>query len=210
LQLIEATILTKVQQSWVTAISERYQPRLRLLQSKPSGKPGEVLQLFEIDIDSDLKDELLRHLQSDPDISELAIAHTNSRGLRGLVRARGPVSRCIADSDCFLLHASNLADATMAWRVMGAQRSFRRLLGRLQSSGIDHRVIDRSLVRSKRSLTARQEWILRLALKKGYFDIPKRTHVRSLAKLVEISPPAVHESLRKSQKKLVMEYLGNA
>jgi predicted DNA binding protein len=210
LKLVETTILTKGHQNWVSAITGRYQARVRLLQSKPSGKLDEVLQLFEITIDGKLKDKLLGYLQADPDISELEITNSSDGRLTGLIRVKGTVSRCVADSDCFLLYASNNPDTTMVWRVLGVERSFKRLLARLESRGIEYKISDKSVVSGKRRLTARQEWILHLAFQKGYFDDPKKIHIRSLAKLVGISPPALHESLRKTQRKILEEHLRSA
>jgi predicted DNA binding protein len=181
-----------------------------LLQSKPSGKLDEVLQLFEITIDSKLKDMLLGYLQGDPDISELEITNSSNGRLTGLIRVKGTVSRSIADSDCFLLYASNNPDTTMVWRVLGVDRSFKRLLARFESRGIEYKISDKSVVSGKRRLTARQEWILHLAFQKGYFDDPKKIRIRSLAKLVGISPPALHESLRKTQRKILEEHLRNS
>jgi predicted DNA binding protein len=209
LKLVEATILAEGHQNWIKAITERYGAKLRLLQSKPSGREDEVLQLFEIIVDSNVKDELLRYLRGDPDISELQITNSSHGRLTGLIRAGGVISRCIADSDCFLLSASNESDATIVWRVLGAERSFKRLLVRLESKGIGYKITDKSVVSSKRRLTARQEWILRMAFEKGYFDDPKKTHIRSLAKFLEISPPTLHESLRKTQRKILEEHFRN-
>ena len=210
LKLVEATILAEGHQDWIRAITERYQARLRLLQSKPSGKQDEVLQLFEVMVDGSLKDKLLRYLRGDPDISELQITSSSHGRLTGLIRAEGVISRCIADSDCFLLYASNESDATIAWRVLGAEGSLKRMLVRLEDKGIEYEISDKSVVSSKRRLTARQEWVLRMAFEKGYFDDPKKTHIRSLARLLEISPPTLHESLRKTLRKILEEHLKNA
>jgi predicted DNA binding protein len=210
LKLIEATIIAEGHQNWIRAITERYGAKLRLLQSKPSGKEDEVLQLFEIIADGNLKGKLLRYLKGDPDISELQITNSSHGRLTGLIRAGGVISRCIADSDCFLLYASNESNATIVWRVLGAESSFKRLLVRLESKDIEYKITDKSVVSGKRRLTERQEWILRVAFEKGYFDDPKKTHIRSLAKFLEISPPTLHESLRKTQRKILEEHFRNA
>jgi predicted DNA binding protein len=210
LKLVEATIVTYLHKSWVSAITERYQARLKLLQSKPSEKLDEVLQQFEITIDDKLKNRLIRYLQSRPDISELAITNSSSGRVTGLIRVKGVVSRCIADSDCFLLYASNNPDTTMVWRVFGPESSFKHLLARFERRGIEYKIMDTTVVSSKRKVTARQEWILHLAFQEGYFDNPKTTHIRSLAKLAGITPPALHESLRKTERKIIEEHLRNA
>ncbi len=210
MRLVEATILAEGHQDWIRAITERYHARLRLLQSKPSGGQDEVLQLFEIIVDGSLKDKVLRYLHGDSGISELQITNSGQGRLTGLVRAEGVISRCIADSDCFLLHASNESGATISWRVLGAERSFERLLARLESRGIEYKIGEKSVVSIKRRLTARQEWVLRVAFEKGYFDDPKKTHLRSLARLLDVSPPTLHESLRRTQRKILEEHFRTA
>ena len=210
LKLVEATIEAEGHQNWIREITERYRARLRLLQSKPSAREDEVLQLFEIIVDGGLKPDVLRYLKGDPDISELQITSSSHGRLTGLIRAVGVISRCIADSDCFLLHASNESDATISWRVLGAEASFKRLVTRLESKGMDYRISDISVVSSKRRLTARQEWILRVAFEKGYFDDPKKIHIRSLARFLEVSPPTLHESIRKTQRKILEEHFRNS
>lgn len=210
MKLLEATILAEGHQNWIRAITERYGARLRLLQSKPSGRQDEVLQLFEITVDGNLKDSLLSHLQRDPDISELRITNSSHGRLTGLIRAVGVMSRCIADSDCFLLYASNESEATISWRVLGAKASFKRLLVQLGSKNIEYKIGEMSIVSSKRRLTARQEWMLRVAFEEGYFDSPKKIHIRPLARLLQVSPPTLHESIRKTQRKILEEHFRNS
>lgn len=206
--MVEATILARGHQNWIEMITERYRASLRLLQSKPSRKRDEVLQLFEIIVDRKMKDELLGYLHDDPEISDLKITNSSHGRLTGVVRARGVISRCIADSDCFLLYASNESDPVITWRVLGTERSFRGLLARLENRGIKYTIGDMSLVSNIGRVTARQEWILHQAFEKGYYDSPKRIHIRALAKLLEMSHPALHESLRKTQRKILEEHLG--
>ena len=207
--MVEATILAGGHQKWIEVITERYRAKLRLLQSKPSRKRDEVLQLFEIIVDAKVKDRLLRYLEDDPEISELRITNSSLGRLTGVMRARGAISRCVADSDCFLLYASNASSPVIAWRVLGTERSFKALLVRLEKRGIKYRIGDISVVKSRGRVTARQEWILRQALEKGYYDSPKRIHIRGLAKLLGITPPALHESLRKTQRKILDEHFGS-
>ena len=208
MKLVEATLLARGHQRWIETITQRYGAKLRLLQSKPSKKKDEVLQLFEIIVDGKVKESLLSYLRDEPEISELKITSSSLGRLMGVVRARGAISRCIADSDCFLLYASNGSSPVISWRVLGTERSFKGLLARLERRGIRYRIGDMSMVKGKGRVTARQEWILHQALDNGYYDSPKRIHIRGLAKVLEISPPALHESLRKTQRKILEEHFG--
>jgi len=208
MKLIEATILARGQQNWIEVITDRYRARLRLLQSKPSRKRDEVLQLLEIIVDSKAKEELLGYLRNDPEISNLKITDSSHGRLTGIVTARGAISRCIADSDCFLLDASNESDPVIAWRVLGTERSFKGLLTRLVNRDIKFRIGEKTIISNKGRVTARQEWVLQQAFERGYYDIPKRIHIRALARQLKISHPALHESLRLTQRKLLEEHFG--
>lgn len=207
MRLVDATILAEGRQNWISAVTERYLARLGLLQSKPSHEPDEVLQLFEMVVDDKHRDQLVGYLRSDPEVSEFHITNSSRGRLTGLIRARGVISRCIADSDCFLLYASNESGAMIAWRVLGAERSFKRLLDRLEKKGIEYSIGGLSIVSSRSRVTARQEEVLRVAFDEGYFDDPKRVTIRELARLLGVSPPTVHESLRRTQRKILGEHL---
>ncbi len=181
---------------------------MRLLQSKRSQRRDEVLQIFEITVDRKLKDRLIRYLQNDPGISELVITNSSHGRLVGMIRAKGVIMRCIADSDCFLIEASNDPGEKIAWKVLGTDRSVRDLLSKLRKKGVDFEISEISEVKRKQMLTARQEWLLRSAYEKGYFDYPKKIRIGSLARMLQVSPPTLYESLRKTQKKLYDEHFG--
>jgi predicted DNA binding protein len=210
LKLIEATFLARGQQKWIDAVTVRYGARLTLLHSKRSRRQGEALQLFEITVDRTLKDKLIGYLQNEPDISELEITNSSHGRLVGTIRAKGVIMRCIADSDCFLVQASNDSGGEIAWNILGTDRSLRELLNSLRRKGIDFEMGEISEVRRKKTLTARQEWLLRSAYEKGYFDYPKRIRIGPLARMLRVAPPTLFESLRKTQKRLLDEHFGKA
>lgn len=208
MKLVEAALLAKGHQRWIATVTSRYRARLRLLYSKPTRGREEVLQIFEIEVEPRLKERLTRYLQNNSEISELEITNSSRGRLIGLIRAKGVIMRLIADSDCFLVRASGEYGAPIRWEVLGTPRSIRSLEARLRGRGIRHSVVDMSEMRKRVALTARQDWLLRSAFERGYFDTPKRVRIRALAGLVGVSPPTLHESLRRSQRRLVEEHIG--
>lgn len=56
-------------------------------------------------------------------------------------------------------------------------------------------------------LTQRQNEILQLANKKGYYDIPRKISLSNLAKELNISPSALSETFRRIHKKISENYL---
>ena len=206
MELIEATILARGHQKWIDAITSRYKAKFRLLHSKPSRRRDEVLQLFEITVDQQLKDKMLRHLMNSREISELEVTDSSHGRVFGLVRAKGVIMRCITDSDCFLTSASGEYGAPIEWKVLGTKRSLRKLMTLLKSRKIGYEVTDISVVRRRKVLTTRQEWLLRSAFERGYFDYPKKVRIRSLASQLGVTAPTLHESLRKTQRRLIEEH----
>ena len=209
MERIEATILAKGHQRWIDSVTGRYGAKLRLLHSKRSRGRDEALQVFEITVDRKLKSKLVRFLQNDPEISELEITNSSHGRLVGMIRAKGVIMRCIADSDCFLAYASNDSGEEITWRVLGTDSALRNLLLSLKKKRIRFKVEDISAERRKQTLTARQEWLLRSAYERGYFDYPKRIRIGPLAQILKVSPPTLYESLRRTQKKLYDEHFGN-
>ncbi|MDG7026329.1 MAG: helix-turn-helix domain-containing protein [Nitrososphaerota archaeon] len=206
MDLVEATILVAGHQKWIDTVTGRYGARLRLLNSKGTRRRDEVLELFEITVDRKLEDRLLRYLRNSPDIAELEITNSSHGRLVGIARAKGVVMRCVADSDCFLVYASNGSSKEITWRVLGTNHSVKELLSRLKRLKVDFKVSDISEVKRKRALTTRQEWLIRSAYEGGYFDYPKRIRIGPLARMLEVAPPTLYESLRKTQKKLLEEH----
>jgi predicted DNA binding protein len=56
-------------------------------------------------------------------------------------------------------------------------------------------------------LTPRQEYILSLAFDLGYFDYPHRITLEELAEILDMSPSALSETLRRAIKRLIINYL---
>jgi predicted DNA binding protein len=55
----------------------------------------------------------------------------------------------------------------------------------------------------KSMLTNRQEEIIRAAFEKGYYDYPKKTTIKKLAKIFDISPSTLNEILQRGEKKVL-------
>ncbi len=206
MELIEATILARGRQKWIDAVTSRYRAKFRLFHSKPSKRRDEVLQLFEITVDQGLKEKMLRYLAGSREVSELEVTESSHGRVFGLVRSKGTIMRCIAESDCFLISASGEYGTPIEWRVLGTKRSLRRLMTKLKSKKIGYEVTDIAVARRKKVLTTRQEWLLRSAFEQGYFDYPKRVRIRALATALGVTAPTLHESLRKTQRRLIEEH----
>lgn len=61
--------------------------------------------------------------------------------------------------------------------------------------------------RRKADLTPKQKEVLELALKNGYFDIPRKITTKELSDMVDISDTAISQRLRRAMKKLTKHQL---
>ena len=52
-------------------------------------------------------------------------------------------------------------------------------------------------------LTEKQKRVFELAVEEGYYDIPKRTELKKLAKLVGISLATYQEHLKRAEAKII-------
>lgn len=166
-----------------------------------------VEELFEIMVDNVYSDNLVKDLREDRYISELEIVSAESGRITGSVKtSRCTACRSFAVSKCFLVSVSSKPDGYVEWIVIGSHEAYRELLGSLEGQGVGVEVKRLSKAKGGKSLTARQEQILQIALEKGYFEYPKNIDLRSLASILDVSAPTLSELLRKAQKKILTEY----
>lgn len=80
----------------------------------------------------------------------------------------------------------------------------------LQDFQKNHMIINVDWVEATvRELTAKQHELLKLAYEMGYYDFPKRIHIRELAKTLGISTAALAETLSTAKKKILSKYFEN-
>jgi predicted DNA binding protein len=108
---------------------------------------------------------------------------------------------------CILRSVSTASNGEIIWNFIGTGPAFRRFMQRLTDRGIMYKTLELSVVKSNGGLTSRQELILKAALELGFFEYPKKIHVKELAQLFGITPASLTETLRKALKKIVREYM---
>lgn len=111
---------------------------------------------------------------------------------------------------CILRSVSTAANGEVVWHLIGTGPACRKFMQRLTDRGIMYKTLELSLVKSNGGLTSRQELIVKAALELGFFDYPKKIHVKELAHLFGITPATLTETMRKAMKKIVKEYMSLA
>ncbi|GEM_PF-1829813 len=106
-----------------------------------------------------------------------------------------------------ILSIVNSGQHRMTLKMVLPSKSYLNVLkSELRREHIDFSVIDCVAFR-KRSMTAREYEVLRIALEKRYFDCTNRTSLTELSKIAGVAPPSLSETLRRATKKAVEFYL---
>ena len=79
----------------------------------------------------------------------------------------------------------------------------------LTNAGSDVQVLKKVQIRTHDGLTNRQTEVLKTALKMGYYDTPRKTTIRSIAKTLNVSHSTVAEILQRTEGKIVRDFLTN-
>jgi len=113
----------------------------------------------------------------------------------------------LSRSECFLRSATSIGNGKVLWRVVtGRKKSLASLVRDLKSVGCQIEVKSITKVEGSGMLTRRQDEVLRLALERGYYDCPKKTTIRDLARELNISPSALGEILQRGERAILEDY----
>jgi DNA-binding transcriptional ArsR family regulator len=154
--------------------------------------------------------ELTRHL----DITKLQILTRLEDGSLIAYVAGKPDARWIeADSSKYgYLLAPELTQKSLRKTIIGTRIQVERMLSRLEKAGMPFEIISASEARFTpdslfMSLTGSQRKTIAEAYNSGYFDFPRKTNSRKLAKSLGISKSTLSEHLRKAEKHLLAQIL---
>lgn len=116
---------------------------------------------------------------------------------------------CVINNGCFLLREYGYhGNQYIRWRLISPSRkNLNELLRDLRKLGSDARVITIDEPPKRRLLTEKQEKVLRTAIESGYFNTPKESSAKNVAKKLHISTSTFSEILRRALKKIVEYYL---
>ncbi len=185
--MLEAVIAVKVP-DFVADISKKHDAMIKILGCVPFSKTG-ARSLIEVKTSEDQLEVLMNDFKESHGFSHLDIAKTGKdRILASVSTTKCAICSTMAGSGCFLISVTT-KNGLLNWTVLANSTA----------------QISKD-ISSKEELTKRQEDILKIALEKGYFDYPKHTSIRELAKMFGISISTLSEILRSGQKKIMAAY----
>ena len=170
------------------------------------GKEG-VQELFEIKCASELSEKVIDFLKNDDYVYDVDIVKGKAGRIVGSLKTKKCTAcRVFASATCYLVSAASKPDGKLEWKLLGSDTMVKSLLKGLEDTKVNAEVLKIAQLQEEDEITARQEYILQIALEKGYFEFPKKITLRQLAKTLSVSPATLTEILRRGQKHVLLEH----
>lgn len=203
--MLEAVIAVRIP-DFVGDISKKHDAMVRILGCVPFSKTG-AKSLLEIRAKEESIPGVMSDFKASHGFSEVDLAQTGKDKMLATVSTtKCAICSTMAGSGCFLISAT-AKDDFLHWTVLATSNDqIKSLIERMRNNGMRAELLKITDISSKEELTKRQEDILKIALEKGYFDYPKRTSIRELAKTFGISISTLSEILRSGQKKIMASH----
>ena len=204
---MEVMLKIKIPQNWVGTISSRYDAPIKFLNCKPFGDSG-GRGLIEINATDGEIHKIVEELKQHSDICKVTISPSPSGGVLGSVVTKKCVAcQILTESDCFLTSAVSKSDGRVEWKLItGGKKSLLELINHLEQSGCDVELKKCIRLTKRSQLTKRQEEIIRIAFEKGYYDMPKKATIETLARVFKVSTSTLAEILQRGERKIIMQY----
>ncbi len=195
---------------WVSRISQLYdRVYVKVLKVEKLYSDSSAQQLFEVVAPSS-GERVADGMMRDEALHDVKLLFSRGGRVFGLARVSCPFKCGLADTEsCFLTKVTSGEQGWVYWYMIGRDDECRDVMNRLSDRGVEFRVLEMRKLEGERSLTGKQELIVKAALDLGYFDYPKRISIRELADMFGVTPATVTETLRKGVKKILTEYFNS-
>lgn len=209
--MFKAILILKIPGNWIGELCTSCDLSVKVLRCVPVG---------------DSRGKCLISVEGPPDMTGTALAEHILRveptcridlTETGPGRHIGTVFKCacalcsaVSESGCFLDSALSLPDGRIKWEIEGpSSRSIYALVDKVRFLGCEVEIENIFQPRRRSDLTPCQERVLRIAYEVGYFEIPKKITLDSLASKLDISKSTLDVMLRRAEKKIVEGYFDN-
>ncbi len=198
--------------SWISTLHASQRANVRILDCRPTDG-GSLTVLVEVSAPDTELDGIFDEIRQSPDVTDPRLIKTKRGRMLGTVIMKGhSVAKAVLETgafcrSCFLLEPAG-PDGTVEWRIaLDNDRPIETLLEKMRSAGMDPEVRSVARASGSQELTRKQEFLLELAVEKGYYNFPRKISITELARLAGISVAAASEVLRGAEKKIVHGYV---
>ena len=210
--MIQVTLRLKVSGAWYSDIFAKFETPIKILECKNQRGTDGCSNLIEIMDSKDQLGEIITELNQHPHVTDVDFSPSRKGFAIGAIKTNQCYS-CAAlhNTDCFLTSYTIVNKDEAEWKLITpTEKSVVKLIDRLKKDGMEVKLISKVHLDPDMLLTARQEKIMNVAYKRGYFDYPKRINIRELARIFEVSISTMSEILRKGEKKIIGKYFKDA
>ncbi len=195
---------------WVKEISEKYTVSIKYIECVPIEDQG-WRGVFEIKGREGELEKIVKDIENHPSVNIVRMNEIK----KGVVFITVCSKKCdtyriLADSDCHLISGKSIGDGSVELKLITHNEGSLALLVRnLEKNGIAVELMNSNKLDKNALLTQRQPNIIQQAFENGYYDYPKKTTIKELSKLFDISPSTLGEILQRGEKKVIYEYFRN-
>jgi predicted DNA binding protein len=148
-------------------------------------------------------DKFIKEFKSIVPISSFLILHNGEDFLLLNVRIRDPwIINALVKTKLLLIYPLKVKNGKIIISVISEREKVNNFLENLEKSNINFHIIQIGQYQHRKVLTYRQTKLLKILYQNGYYEIPRKTSLTSLAKKLKISPSALSESIRRLHKNL--------
>jgi predicted DNA binding protein len=208
--MMEVTLTLRIPENWFEDVVPLLDRPVQVIQSVPDGDEG-GRGLIEIRGDDETTNAAIEAIRAHPSVCHVEFVPLPEGGVLGQV----VTSKCAACSaltgvDCFLISATSRSDGRVDWNLItGSEGSLKDLVDRLVAGGCEVEIRKARRPNLERPLTDRQQEVLKMAMRRGYYEQPKRTTIKKLAAETGIAPSTFQEILQRAERKVMLASMGD-
>ena len=159
-----------------------------------------------------LKDEIMERDRCTNELGESTIDRISPNRLIAIVNNNNcRLSRIISDSGCFLTSGKYYGDDKIVMTIMGPNTTYlQNMMESIKREGYSLEKLSSSSSNFETMLSSKQEEALRTAFENGYYEMPRRTNLEQLSKMMNCTKSTLDITLRQAENKIISYYyLGN-
>lgn len=196
---------------WVKGLCGDLAAKIKILGIKSVDKPGEIAHFVDISTGGIARGAIEESLEGSSSVVSTELTDVSGEHMMGVVIARDCAvcnSLINSSSASFISSASTEADCSMGYKIFLNSDGVPVLLNRLSKQRVAYKVEEISPISADYKLTDRQLSIIKSAMEMGLYDFPRRITQDELAAKIGIKPSTLAEILRRAEKKILGDFLG--
>lgn len=197
-------VFTFTPNDWISDIAKQYNTIVKIIASIPKEKDL-LVEMVELSSPNDNVEDVIAYLSKRKEVEDTDLIALNKGRAYGRVQSRASkLRKRIAEMDAFIDAAKSDRNGSMTYIILTcSQPVVNAFMKDLSKSG----KVESINKLEGHVITAKDESVLSLASRAGFYEYPKRSSIRDLARMLNMPNLDITESLRTAQKKIIECYL---